>query len=399
MPHSHAVIFDDGKAPLAPLRDLRPLDTLRCGGLTTAERWARTLGLAWSAVLVPSELADIARDGSAAPVNAAEHGQGTFLIVNARAPIVPAEASGLAPGTALVEARSGELVAARADAALLPAIVRGDLGGLATIDLDGPWLLHRPWDTITFRNRAVAADLALLAAEAPGFAGGPGGVLCIGPEPPRVHGSARVYPGAVLNTEGGPIVIRAGATVRPGAIVNGPVIIGTGATVLEHAVIKDHTAIGPVCKVAGEVSGAIMQGYSNKSHDGFLGDSWLGEWVNLGAGTTVSNLLNTYGEITAVAEPGGSRERTGHTFFGCVLGDHVKTAIGTRIMTGSVVHTGAMWADPAPLIGCIPRFAWATGAGHQRFRMDRFEHVMRTAMARRKHEPSGAYLERLRSLA
>jgi hypothetical protein len=142
----------------------------------------------------------------------------------------------------------------------------------------------------------------------------------------------------------------------------------------------------------------VFQGFANKVHEGFLGDSWVGEWTNLGAGTTNSNLLNTYSEVAAQLEPGGSRERTGETFLGAMIGDHVKTAIGTRIMTGSVVHSGAMWAASKAISGCVGRFAWVTDDGDRQYRLTKFLDVMRQVMSRRDVEPSDAYLARLRLL-
>jgi hypothetical protein len=150
--------------------------------------------------------------------------------------------------------------------------------------------------------------------------------------------------------------------------------------------------------VNGEVGGCIFQGFANKAHDGYLGDSWVGEWCNLGAGTTTSNLLNTYGETIAKALPSSRNERTGEVFLGTIFGDHTKTAICTRLMTASVLHTGSMFATTAAVSGTVPAFSWATDAGTSAFRLDKFVDVMRTAMARRKVQPSEAYLQTLAAL-
>jgi hypothetical protein len=119
--------------------------------------------------------------------------------------------------------------------------------------------------------------------------------------------------------------------------------------------------------------------------------------VNLGAGTVNSNLLNTYGEITAVS--GGSRHRTGLTFLGTIAGDHVKTAICTRLMTGGIIGTGAMVASSAPPGKETARFAWLTDESAQSYRLNKFLDVMRTAMGRRGVTPSEAYEARVRALA
>jgi hypothetical protein len=156
-----------------------------------------------------------------------------------------------------------------------------------------------------------------------------------------------------------------------------------------------------VCKVAGEVGGTIFQGLANKSHDGHLGDSWVGSWANLGAGTTNSNLLNTYDQVIAQHAPNATRTRTGLQFLGAIIGDHVKTAIMTRIMTGSVFGTGSMLAalTPPTTVGRFERVTDGAGqVNRQPYRFEKFMEVARAAMARRKVTPSAAYTARLREL-
>lgn len=394
---SPAIFFDDGRGPLAPLRDLRPIFDVRTGALTIIERMSRALALEPVSLFVQPELAAITAEAHDLPVNETPASTGPVLLLNGRGPLPLDVIAGLEPGRAVVESASGDLVAARVEPDTARAVLAGESAKLDITEVHDRVLINRPWHVRTFRDPSIEIDLRLLLTEPRGPE--PDGCCLIGDHPLHVAPDARIYPASVLDTEQGPIVIAPGATVRPRATIIGPVYVGPGSTVLDGAHIKPNTAIGPVCKVAGEVGGTVFQGYSNKGHDGHLGDSWLGEWVNLGAGTTNSNLLNTYGEVTAVAEPGSPRERTGETFFGCVLGDHVKTAIGTRIMTGAIVHTGAMWAASEPISGCIDRFAWATDAGVRRYRLNKFIEVMRAAMARRKVEPSGAYINQVSALA
>ena len=133
-------------------------------------------------------------------------------------------------------------------------------------------------------------------------------------------------------------------------------------------------------------------------HEGHLGDSWVGRWVNFGAGTTNSNLLNTYGEVTMRLEPEGQRFRTGRQFLGAIIGDHVKFAILTRIMTGSVIGTGAMIATTAPPPTLVRRFAWMTDEGERTFRLDKFLETARAVMERRKVQLSETYQSAVREL-
>jgi len=393
-----AVFWDDGKGLLAPMRDLRPVFDVRTGALTTAERLTRALALHTAAVFVPGDLADLTRERSAAPVNELAKDAGPVLVVNGRCPLPLDEIDRLGEGSALVEP-SGDVVAAHLDAAEARTLLGGGRPDMEEIGLPHDVLITRPWHVRTIRDMAIEIDMQVLAARVPQLLEPPENVTLIGPELPRVDETARLYPNVVFNTESGPIVIDEHATIRPRAILTGPVYVGPHSTVLEASVVKPNTALGPWCKIAGEVGGTIIQGYSNKAHDGHLGDAWLGEWVNLGAGTVNSNLLNTYAEVTAQAEPSAGRERTGETFFGCVLGDHVKTAIGTRIFTGSIAQTGGMWAAGEPMTGCVPRFHWKTDAAETLFRHEKFVEVARAAMARRNVEPGEGYLARLASLA
>lgn len=411
------IVFDDGKGELSPLTDLRPAFDIRTGALTTLERVRRVLDGQIIGLWVPESIRMIARQAHAEPVNATTLGTGPVLLYNGRCPIPPAGVMELKDGEALID--RGEVAAVRLEAGKALEVVQGRVPSAvkSTREVMG-LLMSRPWHVRRYRDSALRIDLELLARpvrktpDEPSpaqelFEEPEGGVsvAASAPEPVRLGGhaltvahSARVCPGVVLDLENGPIVIDQGATVRPGAIVIGPAYIGPQTTVLERATIRGNTAIGPWCKVNGELGGTIFQGYSNKAHDGYLGDSWVGEWVNLGAGTTNSNLLNTYGEVVAVARPGGSYEKTGEQFLGAILGDHVKTAICTRIMTGSVLNLGGMFATTAPVTGCVPAFAWATDEGVRRYRLEKFLEVVKAMMARRKVEPSAAYLERLSAL-
>jgi UDP-N-acetylglucosamine diphosphorylase/glucosamine-1-phosphate N-acetyltransferase len=188
--------------------------------------------------------------------------------------------------------------------------------------------------------------------------------------------------------------------VRPFSVLVGPCAVLDGSSVAERSLIKASTVIGPHCRAGGEIGGTIFQGYSNKSHDGHLGDSFVGEWVNIGAGTDNSNLLNTYGEVIVRLEQDGGLVRTGRQFWGSILSDHVKLAIGTRLMTGTTVGTGAMIASSKSPSTLVSRFAWVTDAtdGAKHFRIEKFLETARAMMSRRGKSPSPAVEARLRKL-
>jgi hypothetical protein len=147
-------------------------------------------------------------------------------------------------------------------------------------------------------------------------------------------------------------------------------------------------------QVHGEISASVVLGHANKGHEGFVGHSYLGRWVNLGAGTTTSNLKNTYGTVS-LWTPRGVRD-TGAQFLGTLFGDHAKTGIGLRLTTGSVVGAGANVYDTMPP-KAVPPFAWGGGAPYGTYRVDKLLDVTARAMARRKVELDGRGRELLRS--
>lgn len=395
------IVFDDGLGELAPLNDLRASFDIRTGALTTLERLRLGLELEVQGLIVPAALEELTRERHAFPVNVVPKLAGPAIVINGRCAIPHGQMLELKPGQKLVESGTGHLIAAGLAPSAVEEFFRTlEAPGEAVAETPEPGLISRPWHVKTFRDHTLEIDLEILADSPTQEL--PPGVLAIGDGSTdsdlTIDPSAVVYPGVTLDIEHGPVVIAARATVRPGAILIGPAYIGAGSTVLERAVIRAHTAIGPTCKVAGEVGGVIFQGYANKAHDGYLGDSWVGEWANLGAGTTGSNLLNTYGEVVACAGPGGRNERTGEQFLGSIIGDHCKFAIMTRLMTGTVIHTGSMIAQTAPVAGCVPPFAWWTDAQRKTYRFDKFLDVARAVMSRRGITPSEAYVRRLEEL-
>jgi len=390
------LLFDDARGLTAPLTDYRPSFDIRTGALTTRERLTSALGLHVIALFVPGRLEALVRSTAVGvTVNSLGAVDSDVLVLNGRCVLPIGQIRTLALGGCVLEKSSGDLIAARLSRHDALALAAGGFDPAVAarhkIELfDGHALLSRPWHVRTFRDAALDADLATIEKKIE-TAFCPASSIRIGNRGLDIHPSAKVYPGVVFDCEAGPIVIDEGATIRPACTIIGPVYIGRGVTILDRALIKGHTAIGPSCKIAGEVGGTIFQGFANKAHDGHLGDSYVGEWSNLGAGTTNSNLLNTYGEVTCKPVPGGSNERSGLQFLGAIIGDHVKTAISTRIMTGSIIHSGAMWAAAKAITGCVPPFAWVTDESEKRFRLDKFIDIARTVMGRRKLTMSDSY--------
>jgi UDP-N-acetylglucosamine diphosphorylase/glucosamine-1-phosphate N-acetyltransferase len=192
---------------------------------------------------------------------------------------------------------------------------------------------------------------------------------------------AKLEPGVVLDASKGPVVLADHVVVGANSVLYGPCYLAPHAKVRPLTIVRGGTTIGRLCKVGGEVENSILMGHSNKGHDGYLGHSYLGKWVNLGASTVTSNLKTTYGQVTI--HRGSAEIPTGRQFFGSVVGDHVKTAVGTRLMTGTYVGFCSMVGCSAIAPRFVPSFTFLTDHGAEPYRPDKAEKVMRAAYARR----------------
>jgi UDP-N-acetylglucosamine diphosphorylase / glucose-1-phosphate thymidylyltransferase / UDP-N-acetylgalactosamine diphosphorylase / glucosamine-1-phosphate N-acetyltransferase / galactosamine-1-phosphate N-acetyltransferase len=190
-----------------------------------------------------------------------------------------------------------------------------------------------------------------------------------------------IKPGCVLDASQGPVVIAEGVEVGSNSVIQGPCYIGPHSVIRPLSLVKNATTIGRLCKIGGEIVNTIMLGHSNKSHEGFLGHSYIGKWVNLGAGTTTANLKSTYGLVSVQY---AEREvPTGRQFFGSVIGDHVKTGIGTRLMPGSYIGFCSALLGSAIPPRFIPSFSFWNDKGLWPYDLDKAKQVMRAVYARR----------------
>jgi UDP-N-acetylglucosamine diphosphorylase/glucosamine-1-phosphate N-acetyltransferase len=191
---------------------------------------------------------------------------------------------------------------------------------------------------------------------------------------------------SVLNTETGPIYIGKDAEVMEGALIRGPFSLGEHAVLKLGAKIYGATTIGPYCKAGGEISNSVMFGYSNKGHDGFLGNSVLGEWCNLGADTNNSNLKNNYGEVKLYNYPSGKQIGTGLQFCGLMMGDHSKSGINTMFNTGTVVGVCANIFGGGFPPTFIPDFSWGGGDSFETYKPIKASEVAQRVFERRELE-------------
>jgi UDP-N-acetylglucosamine diphosphorylase/glucosamine-1-phosphate N-acetyltransferase len=195
----------------------------------------------------------------------------------------------------------------------------------------------------------------------------------------RAREGVRVEAGAILDASRGPIFLGDEVHIQQNAVILGPAAIGPHSVVRIGAKIEGPVSFGPVTKVGGEVEGSIVQGHSNKQHDGYLGHAYVGSWVNLGALTTNSDLKNNYGTVR-VWTPEGDVD-TGQQFVGVFIGDHTKTAIGTLLNTGTVIGFSANVVGTGFPPKHVPSFSW--GDGSEGYDLEKALAVARGVMARR----------------
>jgi UDP-N-acetylglucosamine diphosphorylase/glucosamine-1-phosphate N-acetyltransferase len=245
--------------------------------------------------------------------------------------------------------------------------------------ITGSWV-DELWDFVRDLTARLEADIPIVAAELDLDPGEPGseGIQTTGPHRLYIERGAVIEPYAFFDLKAGPVLVRRGATVQAFTRIVGPCVVGAGSIVGPDRI--GPAFIGERCRVHGELAMAIVLGHSNKAHDGFVGHSYLGRWVNLGAGTITSNLKNTYGPVQ-LWTPTGVRA-TGLTFLGSFVGDYARTGIGTRLTTGCVVGAGAnLLASIGPKY--VPPFSWGDSEPFDKFGIAKFLDVAERQMARR----------------
>lgn len=358
----------------APFAGVRPIAELRAGAWRIRERWEAAAEAEATAIL--GAHVDGFREGDEPPVRPAGPVDGPAII--GAAWFAP---TGDRIGLLDTAGTPSRLTHAGATVGwIVPAGERwqGPHDRGEAREIDG-LLLRGSFDLVTALERFLAEDCADFRA-APG-SGIPEGSLVLGEATNVVVMGAAVEPGVVFDVRHGAVVLEPGVEVRHGTRLEGPVFVGARTRVLGGFIRA--SAFGPECRVHGEIAASVFLGYANKSHDGFVGHSVVGHWVNLGALTTTSNLKNTYGPVRL--ELAGERIETGRQNLGTLFGDHAKTAIGTMLATGTVVSAGANLFGPPTPPRYVPPFAWGS-AGEEHLTPDGFLRIAERVMIRRDVE-------------
>jgi UDP-N-acetylglucosamine diphosphorylase/glucosamine-1-phosphate N-acetyltransferase len=363
------------------------------GAVITRERWEKITGKKAVAFIAADHLRNFDEPGAPRALSGDAVIPAGSLIANSR--FIPALASSLQTTSGELD-KSGafhcgdEICAVHTSESLECSELAGAALPLSALARDagscvmkGRWL-GAVWDLIGTLTDQLMEDIPSLAAEIQTV---PVDTTVLGTFGVFREAGATIEPYVVLDASAGPILIRAGATISSFSRVVGPCYIGAHTTVVGDAIRA--CSIGDTCKVRGEISNSVMLGFSNKGHTGFAGHSYLGRWVNLGAGTTTSNLKNTYGSVQ-LPTPSGMRE-TGAQFLGTLFGDHVKTGIGTMLTTGTILGAGANVYGGRVSSKYVPPFAWGS---EDTYEIKKFIAVAERMMSRRHVELSadGAHL-------
>jgi UDP-N-acetylglucosamine diphosphorylase/glucosamine-1-phosphate N-acetyltransferase len=389
----------DGLDRLSPLCDLRPAFDLRCGRFTLLEKFRRLYPDEQVFLWVRDEVAGIASEAHPdCRVNARPR-QGRLFISATAILDEPVPAKG--PESVLMA--GDEVVGFRVCAECVEELnsVRGLHANLVEEQVKAR-VVKWPWDLVEYNAGELLKETDAKSQKPKGRKQRSGGekvgriergAVVVG-DRKKLHmePGSRIWPGTVVSTETGPVFLDRDAVVRPGSFVEGPCHVGPG-TVIDDAKVRPGCSFGPQCRIGGEVEASIFQGYANKHHEGFIGHAFVGEWVNLGALTTNSDLKNAYQPVQATWR--GKTIDTGLLKVGCFIGDHAKTAIGTLINTGARIGTFANWFEPGLSPKEIAAFAWGSTA---RWPLGHVLSNARKVMSRRGTTPSPAYERALRAL-
>lgn len=345
------VLFDSepDRGNLLPFTFTRPISQIRCGILNIAQKWEHYLGAATSALTQPylQQKFPIKQESENIFINGA---------VFPNQPLVSTIKS-LTIGQALYQ--NGVLVAAYAQ--------NWDAVAKSTaVEYEGEYRkLSFTYDIFSLNAAAIEADFELLTQ---------GRTSAPIPESNQYINAERIFieEGAkvqfsILNASDGCIYIGKDAEVMEGCKIRGPFALGEHAALKMDAKIYGGTTVGPYCKIGGEVSNSVFFAYSNKGHDGFIGNAVIGEWCNLGADTNNSNLKNTYEEVKLWNYRTERFEKTGLTFCGLMMADHAKCGINTMFNTGTVVGVAANVFGSGFPRNFIPSFAWGGAQGFETF--------------------------------
>ncbi|MGX5858447.1 putative sugar nucleotidyl transferase [Dyadobacter jiangsuensis] len=368
------ILFDDPKIriQLLPFTYTRPVAGIRCGIHTLAEKWAdrchSTVSFQTEAYLA---------------IKYPENTSGDNLYINGA--LCPDDhltgiVKGLPHGNALVSG-NGEIMAVRTHSTWKAS---DGTNGLSVVEYAEPFtMIRNVWDIFGQNGAQIKIDYERIASLRKSVDITDPFTHCYKPENVFVEEGA-VIKASILNAENGPIYIGKNALIQEGSMIQGPFAIGENGVLAQGTKIRPNTTVGPSSKVGGEVSNCVVFGYSNKGHDGYLGNSVLGEWCNLGANTNNSNLKNDHTNVKLHSYATNMLADTGLLFCGLMMGDYSKAGISTMFNTGTIVGVSVNVFGAGFQNKHVPSFTWGGAAeGCMEYRFDKAVAVAKDTVSRR----------------
>lgn len=381
------LLFEDRRNAFFPICHTRIVGDLRCGILKLRQRLEASFPADDLAYLIDEDLTDLYRerhpDWEINPENSLD-----CLYINSRlrfTEATQAEIQSLLPGQALLDGSS--LIALHTSEVQSFSIDQEKLekaGIKCNQSKHSNALYGQLADLIHDNDRLLRYDFDHFFHDKDNFFETEPGVTILNPYNVWLGEDVDLKPGVIIDASDGPVVIDEEAVVMHNSVIIGPCYIGKRSVIKINAKIYQSCSIGPVCKIGGEVEGSIIQAYTNKQHDGFLGHAYLGEWVNIGADTNNSDLKNTYKNVAVYNYATKSKIDSGTQFMGCLIGDHVKLGINSTINTGAVIGTASNLWGRNLITDFSPEFSWGEAGALSRYRYDDFIQTAETVKARRK---------------
>jgi UDP-N-acetylglucosamine diphosphorylase/glucosamine-1-phosphate N-acetyltransferase len=385
-------ILEDDREKYLPLTLTRPLAEIRAGAFTFRERLQKLFPTAKIAVSAPSIVAEVWTSRTGIPANRLPDGEGPILAVKpnyAFDQFFRDKAEVTESGTAFL--CDGEVFAVLADFDNPPDRLSDK--GMRKIELSVE-KIPAIWDVVNINDVLIQLDFRRFFG--PSMVGevhraatiySPGSVF--------IAEGAEISAGAVVDARNGPVIICQRSVIRPGAVIEGPCYIGPDCTVVSGW-IRPGCSFGPNCRIGGEIEASIFQGYSNKYHEGFIGHSYIGEWVNLGALTTTSDLKNNYGVIRV--DFGEGEIDTKRIKVGSFIGDHSKTGIGTLLNSGTYIGASVNHYGTGLPPKFIPSFSWGGAEGYIEYDVEKAISTAKIVMFRRGLEMAAVEEKLLREI-
>lgn len=379
----HLILFDNKhREGMLPLSYTRAQGEMRCGILTVKEKWTRYSGV----------MASCLSTGLISQKNPVSLGNDNLYISASVLPnkgVVKA-VLGLNENEALVS--KGDIIAVRGSAEVRQHVLDSDIAAFKALEYDGEYrVLEKVHNLITFNKDEIQLDFELLTNGRQSKPICESVTVVGGHKDPSLVNQIFIEEGAeleccYLNPKEGPIYIGKNAKVSEGAMLRGPIAICEASQISMGAKIFPGATVGPWSKVGGEVSNSVITGYSNKVHDGYLGDSVLGEWCNLGADTNTSNLKNDFAIVKLWDYSTERFAKTGLQFCGLIMGDYSRCAINTSFNSGTVVGVGSNIFGSGFPRNFVPSFVIGGPQGYKVNGLKPVEKVAKMAMSRRNVE-------------